>query len=63
MVICNYLILPDKLCDSLIELYDNDVDHHERVNNEAKPTFTQLNLNQHHAKIIPTLLEYVLDLL
>ena len=55
--------LPDELCDALIKLFDEDVQHHERVDNEARPTFTQLNLNQHHAKIVPTLSEYALDVL
>ena len=35
--------LPDELCDALTKLFDEDVEHHERVDNEAKPTFTQLN--------------------
>ena len=55
--------LPDELCDALIKLFEEDVEHHERVDNEAKPTFTQLNLNQHHAKIVPTLSKYALDVL
>ena len=59
----NYQILPDDLCDALVELFENDVQHHERVDNQAKPTFTQLNLNEHHAKIVPTLVQYAIDVL
>ena len=59
----SYQILPDDLCDALVELFENDVQHHERVDNQAKPTFTQLNLNEHHAKIVPTLVQYAIDVL
>ena len=61
MEVLSYPALPDELCDALIELFDNDSEHHERVDNRSKPTFTQLNLNKHHAKIVPTLVKYVLD--
>tara|TARA_Y100001963_G_scaffold149254_1_gene228399 strand:+ start:760 stop:1290 length:531 start_codon:yes stop_codon:yes gene_type:complete len=63
MVVRRYRVLPDELCDALIELFENDSKHHERVDYQFKPTFTQLNLNQHHGKIIPTLLEYVLEVI
>ena len=61
MAVRSYQVLPDELCDALVKLFENDVEHHERVDNQSKPTFTQLNLNQHHAKIIPTLVQYALD--
>ncbi len=61
MAVLNFHTLPDSLCDSLVELFEMDVQHHERIENKARPTFTQLNLNQHHAKIVPTLIEYVLE--
>ena len=60
-MVFSYKVLPDSLCDSLVELFEQDVKHHERVDNQSKPTFTQLNLNQHHAKIIPTLSKYAVD--
>ena len=59
----SYSVLPDELCDALIELFDADKEHHQSVDNCGKPTFTQLNLNQHHAKIVPTLLQYTLDVI
>ena len=31
--------LPDELCDALIKLFEEDVEHHERVDNEAKTYF------------------------
>ena len=58
-----YSVLPDKLCDLLIELFDNDVQNHERIDNKGLPNFTQLNLNQYHSKIIPSLCEYFTDAL
>ena len=63
MVVHNYKVLPDSLCDSLVELFESDAHHHERVDNQSKPTFTQLNLNQYHVKILPTLSEYAIDTL
>ena len=59
----SYQILPDELCEGLIQLFDMDVSHHERVDNQSKPTFTQLNLNQHHGKIITTLTGFTLEAL
>jgi len=59
----SYQVLPDDLCDALVQLFDNDVDHHERVDNKSKPTFTQLNLNEHHAKIVSTLVQYAIEVL
>jgi len=63
MVVRSYQILPDTICDSLVELFEEDSEHHERVDDQSKPTFTQLNLNQHHAKIVPTLSAYVVELI
>ena len=63
MAVRSYKVLPATLCDSLVQLFENDAHNHEHVDNQAKPTFTQLNLNEHHAKIVPTLVEYALDTL
>ena len=51
MVLCKYNILPTNLCDYLINLYESDKDNRERVDNESKPTFTQLNLNRYHRTV------------
>ncbi len=61
MVIRSYRILPDSLCDSLVELFEQDSINHEPVDHYCKPSFTQLNLNEHHAKIVPTLSQYAID--
>ena len=47
----SYNILPTNLCDYLINVYESDKDNRERVDNESKPTFTQLNLNRYHQNI------------
>ncbi len=54
----SYNILPTNLCDYLINLYESDKDNRERVDNESKPTFTQLNLNRYHRKIVSNLFNY-----
>ena len=54
----SYNILPTNLCDYLINVYESDKDNRERVDNESKPTFTQLNLNRYHRKIVSNLYNY-----
>ena len=54
----SYNILPTNLCDYLINFYESDKDNRERVDNESKPTFTQLNLNRYHRKIVSNLYNY-----
>ena len=58
MVLCSYNILPTNLCDYLINVYETNSDNLERVDNESKPTFTQLNLNRYHSKVISNLCNY-----
>lgn len=58
MAVHSYHVLPDKACDFLIELYDSNPSQHERIENDFKPTFTQLNLNRYHGKIVPELCSY-----
>ena len=49
-------VLSPIACDFLVELFENDVENHERIENKSKPTFTQLNVNKHHGKLIPELI-------
>ena len=58
MVLCSYNILPTNLCDYLINVYETNSDNLERVDKESKPTFTQLNLNRYHPKVISNLCNY-----
>ena len=58
MAVHSYHVLPDKACDFLIELYDSNPSQHERIEKDFKPTFTQLNLNRYHGKIVSELCSY-----
>ena len=58
MELYSYNVLPANICDYLIKLYETDVENHERVNNQSKPNFTQLNLNKYHANMISNLCNY-----
>ena len=58
MELYSYNVLPANICDYLIKLYETDVENHERVNNQSKPNFTQLNLNKYHANMISNLSNY-----
>ena len=51
-------VLPNKLCENLIKLFDSS-EHREYVNNNHKPCFTQLNLNQYHGDFLSLLIPYV----
>tara|TARA_R100001443_G_C3315035_1_gene168684 strand:+ start:350 stop:862 length:513 start_codon:yes stop_codon:yes gene_type:complete len=51
-------VLPNKLCENLIKLFDSSK-HREYVNNNHKPCFTQLNLNQYHGDFLSLLIPYV----
>ena len=54
----SYNVLATNVCDYLINVYETNSSNHERVDKESKPTFTQLNLNRYHPKIITNLCNY-----
>jgi len=58
MELYSYSVLPTNFCDYLINLYETDTSNHERVDNQSKPTFTQLNLNKYHANVVSNLCNY-----
>ena len=58
MGLYNYKVLPTNLCDYLLNVYETNSNSHERVNNQSKPTFTQLNLNKSHSKVVSNLCNY-----
>ena len=58
MELYSYNVLPTNLCDYLINVYETNVSNHERVHNQSKPTFTQLNLNKYHANVVSNLCNY-----
>ena len=39
-------VIPDKACKSFIDLFENNENHQEYINEDYCPCFTQLNLNQ-----------------
>ena len=51
-------------CDLLIQIYEDNIIHNERIDHNGRPTFTQLNIsslheeNIGHATAIPYFLEY-----
>ena len=52
-------IFSNELCDNLINLFENSVEQHEYFNNNHRPCFTQLNLNQYHMNVVRNLIPYV----
>ena len=58
MGVHSYNIIPNNVCNLLIELFENSSKKHERVDNKAKPNFTQLNLNQYCGNMVPELCKY-----
>ena len=60
MVLYNYKVLPTNFCDYLINLYETNAGNHEKVDNDSKPTFTQLNLNKYHTNVVSNLCNYFL---
>ena len=53
-----YDTLPKEFCDVLIDLFENTKEGHERVNHDYKPSFTQLNVNEHHPEVVKILVNY-----
>ena len=52
-------VLPLAVCDGIVEHFKHS-ENLEEVDNEGKPTFTQLNLNVHHGDMIKPLTKYVM---
>lgn len=49
-------ILDENLCENLIQDFESKSEFHELVENQGKPNFVQLNLNQYYPEIIDSLL-------
>ena len=54
-------VLPLAVCDGIVEHFKHS-ENLEEVDNEGKPTFTQLNLNVHHGDMINPLTKYVMKI-
>lgn len=51
-------ILPIEVCDYLINLFEMS-EGHEFVDENHRPCFTQVNINQHHPDLVRPLIPYV----
>ena len=51
-------LLSKEVCQYLIELIDKS-ENQEFVNEDYKPCFTQLNINNHHPEVVKSLIPYV----
>ena len=52
-------VIPLKVCEGLINLFENSVENHEYFDNDHKPCFTQLNINTIHPELVRDLVSYV----
>ena len=52
-------ILSPDICENLIGLFEDNPDQQEYINDDNKPCFTQLNLNQHHMGMVKRLMPNV----
>ena len=50
-------IIPVEICEELISIFENSEDKQEYMNNNYKPCFTQLNLNQHFPNLVKSLVQ------
>ena len=51
-------ILPNEVCDALIEMFEVNTQGHEKINENHKPCFTQLNINLDIPSLVPGLVQY-----
>jgi len=52
-------ILTPSVCDSLIALFTERSEGHDKIVNSGKPNFTQWNVNTHAAEMVPYLIDRV----
>jgi hypothetical protein len=52
-------VFSSQLCAGLIDLFEGMSEQHEYINEDHKPCFTQLNLNQHRIAVVRDLVVYV----
>ena len=52
--------IPGKICRDLILLFEKNTEHHEYIDENYCPCFTQLNLNELSQDTVSTLIPYVL---
>ena len=52
-------IIPSLTCKRLLDLFEKNTEHHEYIDYNSCPCFTQLNLNQVSPTIVRTLIPYL----
>ena len=54
-------ILPNNICENLIDLFETNTQHQHFINHNNCPCFTQVNVNQISTDIIRSLIPYLSD--
>ena len=54
--------LPDVICKGLIDVFEKNTEHHEFIDYNSCPCFTQLNLNDFYPNTVPPLIPYLVEL-
>ena len=52
-------IIPSLTCKRLLDLFEKNTEHHEYIDCNSCPCFTQLNLNQLSQNIVQSLIHYL----
>ena len=52
-------IIPSITCKRLLDLFEKNTEHHEYIDYDGCPCFTQLNLNQLSQKTVSLLIPYL----
>jgi len=54
-------ILPNNICENLIDLFETNIQHQHFINHNNCPCFTQVNVNQISTDVIRSLIPYIAD--
>jgi len=54
-------IIPGSTCKKLLDLFEKNTEHHEYIDCNSCPCFTQLNLNQLSQNIVQSLIPYLAE--
>ena len=54
-------IIPSVTCKKLLDLFEKNTEHHEFIDHNSCPCFTQLNLNQLSRTTVSLLIPYLAE--
>ena len=54
-------VLPDNVCQNLIDLFETNIQHQHFINDNNCPCFTQVNLNQVSSNTVRSLIPYIAE--